>query len=68
MAQHLSADPCAHLEMDTEGLDRWDPLVAPLNPTRPRTTPTKDADRLRAKATPPRVVIQMRGLGLQEEA
>lgn len=54
--------------MDMEGLDRWDRLAAPLNPTHRRTTPTKDADRLRVPATPLRVGIQMTDLGLQDEA
>lgn len=54
--------------MDMEGLDRWDPLVAPLSPTRHRNTLTNDADRPRAKATLPRLAIQKRGLGLRDEA
>ena len=67
-AQRLSGDQCAHLEMDMEGLDRWAPLAAPLNPTRHRNTLTNDADRPQVPATPLRVVIQMRGLGLRDEA
>jgi hypothetical protein len=67
-AQRLSADQCAHLEMDMEGLGRWDPPAVLLSPTHHRNTLTNDADRPRFPATPPRVAIQMRGLDLQDEA